>query len=387
MPLLAFHLGAILSVIAFGSLFGWILWRWTRTSTDDPAVLLTKVALSLCLVGSAVYCIAFMHPIMGVPLGAVLGIITGILWGRNIGLAIANPLANLYDGGTETLAPKPFYAIAEAHRKQARYSEAIGEIRKQLEQFPGDVRGLLMLAEIHARNLQDWSGATEAIEEIVGNDKLPVGTRAKAMQALADWHLDFSQNADAARGIFQRIIDLFPDTPESNEAAQRLAHTGDGSWRREQHAPARLVVPVADQRLGLRLEPPEPPPEPDPAIEADALQSQLAAHPLDKEAREKLAVLYADRMGHLDWAVGEIEKLLSQPNHPPKTIARWLHLLADLHIRSAGDENSARRALERVGFLFPGTALEANARTRLERLKYELRLKQKASVVGQSKSS
>lgn len=383
MPLLAFHPGAILSVLVFGTLIGWFLWRWSRESVDPPTVLFTKIAISLVLLAAAVLSILFLSPFMGVPLGAVCGIIIGILWGRNIGLAIASPLASLYDGGTEVEPPKAFYAIAEAHRKQARYAEAIAEIEKQLELFPGDVRGLLLLAEIRCRNLGDWDGAAAAVEEIVANETLAVATRAKALQALADWLLDIAQDAAGARSVFQRIIDLFPGTPESNEAAQRLAHTGDGAWRREQHAPSRLHLPVADQRLGLRLEPLPPPPEPDPELEADALRAQLVAHPLDAEARERLAILYADRMGRLDWAVGEIDKLLSQPNQAPKHLAKWLHLLADVHVRVAGDEAAARAALKRVGELFPGTALEAGAQARLEKLRLELRLKQKATFVGE----
>lgn len=384
MPLLAFHPGIILSVLSFGLLFGWIFWRWSRTSSDPPTVLAVKIVLTLVLLGLAVFCIAFIHPIIGVPGGAVFGIIIGILWGKNIGLAIASPLANLYDGGTEADEPKPFYAIAEAHRKQARYAEAIAEIRKQLDRFPGDVQGLLFEAEIRCRHLGDWEAGAASIEEIVGNGELAVSTRAKALQALADWHLDFKQDTDGARALFERVIALFPGTPESNEASQRLAHAGDGSWRREKLAPSKLQVPKADPRLGLRLEPMEAPPEADPEVEAEALRAQLIAHPLDTEAREKLAVLYADRMGRLDWAVGEMEKLLAQPNRPPKLTAKWLHLLADFQVKVGRDEAAAREALERVGTLFPGTALEANARSRLERLKLEIKGQQRGAVVGDS---
>ncbi len=382
MPALAFHFGAVLSVLAFALLFGWIGWRWTRSSNDPPGVLWSKIIYSTVLLGTAGYCVAFIHPLIGVPVGALLGILASIPWAKNIGLAIASPLANLYDGGTEEEPPKAMYAIAEAHRKQARYGAAITEIRRQLDAFPGDVLGLLMLAEIQCRNLDDWTSAAESIDAIVGNTDLGVPTRAKALQALADWHLDFHQDTAAAREVYQRIIDTFPDTPESNEAAQRLAHTGDGSWRNERRAPSKLVVPLADQRVGLRLTPPDPPADPDPEIEADGLRAQLIAHPLDMEAREKLAILYADRLGRIDWAVGEIEKLLAQPDHAPKHIAKWLHLLADFQVRVAGDEAAARAALGRIGGLYPGTALQAIAQSRLELLKNELRTRKATPTVG-----
>jgi hypothetical protein len=384
MTLLAFHPGAILSVLAFGALIAWVAWSWGRNSADPPAVLALKVLVSVGLVGAAVFAMLRIHPIVGVPAAAVCGVVVGLLWGRNIGLAIISPLTNLYDGGNEADAPKPFYSIAEAHRKQGRYQEAIEVIEEQLDRFPGDARGLLMLAEIRCRNLGDWVGAEVAVEQVVGNEALAVSTRAKALQALADWRVEIAQDTGGAGETLKRIDELFPGTPEAMEAAQRLAHLGDGAWRREQHAPSRLVVIQGDPRLGLRSDPhagPTAPPEPDAEVELARLQAQLRAHPLDTEAREKLAALYADRMGRLDWAVAEVEKLVMEPHHPPRSVARWLHLLADLHVRCGADEVAARAALERVGRMFPGSALEAAARSRLERLKVEIRGKTTGQVL------
>ena len=104
-------------------------------------------------------------------------------------------------------------------------------------------------------------------------------------------------------------------------------------------------------------------------------------HPLDAEARERLGLLYATRMGRLDWAMGEFEKLLNQPNHSPKQVARWFHQLADLQVRCGGSEAGARLALQRVMELFPDTALAAQAKTRLEHLKLEMRYQERGATV------
>ena len=377
-PALTFNPGAILAVLAYALLIGWLIWRWSRRSVDPPGVLAIKVVLSLGLGSLAIYVGVTMHPLVGIPAAAALAIVVGILWGDNVGNAIAKPLASLYDGGDEAPEPKPFYAIAHAHRKQARYAEAVGVITSQLEKFPGDLEGLLLLAEIRARDLHDWPAAAAAIDEIVGNTALPVAPRAKALQALADWHMDLGQDDAGARECLQRIQDLFPGTPEANDAAQRLAHVGDGAWRRELHAPGRLRVVKHDDRLGLRGEMPPPPPEQPPAETARALLDQLAAHPLDAEARETLARLYADRLGRLDLALAELETLVVQPNQPARSVARCLHLMADLQIRCAGNEAAARTALERVGALYPESALAASAQARLDHLKLELRALQPA---------
>lgn len=384
MVALNFHPGALISALVFLLLFGWIVWRWSRTSEDPPGILIIKIALSLVLLAAAVWCMVSLHPLIGIPLGAICGIIVGILWGRNVGTWLAAPLSDLYDGGKEKVEPRPFYAIAEAHRKQARYDESIAEIRRQLERFPGDVQGLLMLAEVYARHLHDWESASVTIDQIVANEELAVGTRAKALQALADWQLDLANDGAAARATLGRIAELFPGTPSAVEAATRLAHvsqSGD-AWRRERQSASLLRMVTGDPHLGLRGESPSAPAPPDPEIEADELRRQIAAHPLDTEARERLALLYAERLGRFDWAIGEIDKLLGLPHQAPKAMARWLHMLADLHVRGTGDEVAARAALGRVTELFPETALAAAAQSRRDHLKLEMRVRQERRILG-----
>ncbi len=385
-PMFAFHPGAIASVLAFGALFALVFWYWSRKSIDPPGILIIKLALSTALLSMAVWSIISLHPIFGVPLGAICGIVIGILWGKNIGNAVARPLADLYDGGTEEPEQKPFYAIAEAHRKQARYAEAVAEVEKQLERFPGDPQGLLLLAEIQARNLSDWDAASATIGRLVSQAELPVVTRARALQALADWNLDFRNDGETARQVLERISELFPGTPEATDAEQRLAHLGDDTWRREKKAPAKLRVTACDPHLGLRETGAAgglaPEPDPDPQQEVDRLLAHLTRHPRDTETREQLAAIYVERLDRVDWALAQWDVLLADETHPPKQRARWLHQVADLHVRHSRDESLARAALMRVGELFPGTALEAQAKARLERLRLEMRGQESGQTVG-----
>jgi hypothetical protein len=58
----------------------------------------------------------------------------------------------------------------------------------------------------------------------------------------------------------------------------------------------------------------------------------LEQHPLDTEAREKLAIIYARHYKRLDLATLELNQLINEPNQPPKLVAHWLNLLADLQI-------------------------------------------------------
>lgn len=375
-------LGGVLSLLFFGSLAGWFFWRWSQRSVDAPHLLIIKIVVTLGFVFVAVLCMLKISPFIGVPLAALFGVIIGGMWGRNIGTWIASPFSSIYDGGFEEEAPRPFYAIAHAHRKQGRFAESIRVIQEQLEKFPEDPEGWLMLAEIRARNLSDWKGAAADVEQVAGNVSLAVPTRVRALVALADWHLDLANNSAAARALFQRILDEFPGTAEAAEAAQRLAHVGTGDWRREKHAPTLLKLKATDQRLGLRTEPLPKPEEPDPELEIRELVKHLGAHPTDAEARERLALLYADRLGRVDWARAEIERGLAEKNVPAKHVAHWLHLLADIEVRCGTGEVGARSALERIEKLFPDSALAANARSRLERLRLEIKGKNAARTVG-----
>ncbi|MBX3747563.1 MAG: tetratricopeptide repeat protein [Verrucomicrobiae bacterium] len=380
------HPGAVLSGLALACLIGWGVWRWSRRSEDPPGVLIVKLVLTVVLGGTGIWCGVNLFPLIGIPLAAVCGIVVGLIWGQNIGAAIARPLASLYDGGDEPPEPKPFYAIARAHWKQRRYGEAIQTIEAQLERFPDDPEGLLMLAEIRARSLEDWPGAEEAIDRLVVREDLPVPVRARALEALGDWRLDHGHDAEAARRTFQRTLDLFPGTPEAAEAAQRLAHVGTDAWRRSQGRGRVIAMVKGDERLGLRPEGTSPGAvqEPDPELETESLRQQLVEHPMDGEARERLALLYADRLGRMDWAVAEMETLLSLPNQTAKATARRLHGLADLHVRHDGNEEAARAVLGRIVTGMPGTALAMAAQSRLDHLRLEIRGRQSARTLGQA---
>jgi tetratricopeptide (TPR) repeat protein len=99
----------------------------------------------------------------------------------------------------------------------------------------------------------------------------------------------------------------------------------------------------------------------------------LERHPLDTEAREKLAIIYAEHYQRLDLATFELEQLIEQPEQSAKHVAHWLNLLADLQIRLGADYETARRTLEKIIKRFPDLSVTEMARTRLGRLKFELK--------------
>src|SRR5205085_4286192 len=103
------------------------------------------------------------------------------------------------------------------------------------------------------------------------------------------------------------------------------------------HEPRVIALKHSDERIGLRGETVAPQPSEDPATTAHRYVEHLREFPLDNEAREKLAVLYATEYKRLDLAQGELEQLVAAPNQTPKNVAHWLNLLADFQVRLANN--------------------------------------------------
>jgi tetratricopeptide (TPR) repeat protein len=293
---------------------------------------------------------------------AIGGILLGIVWASRLGTWLSRPITSLLDGGDLEVEPRPLYAIAQARRKQGRYLEAQDEVRGQLARFPDDVTGLLLLAEIEAEDLHDLRAATAAIERLVDLPGHKPTTVAPALHRLADWHLKFGQDPEAARAALQRILELYPGTEQAHLTAQRLAHLGSPEFLADRREPHRLRLGEYEPRLGLCETPPDiRPSAPDPPTEAGELVRQLHDHPKDNEARERLALIYAEHYRRLDLAGDQLEQLIAQPAVAPRQVVRWLTMLADLQAKFGGDFEAARRTLERIRERYPGSAAAAAA--------------------------
>lgn len=269
---------------------------------------------------------------------------------------------------------KPAYSRAEAMRRKGLCQEAADAVREQLEQFPGDADGMMKLAMIQAEDLRDLPAATETIHELLQQPGLPAGKVVGALQTLADWQMNLGRDSDAARRTFERIIEMFPDSPFSLAAQQRLAHLDGVSQARDFRENAVFKVPTGERDLGLRPSARrETPPEEEAAALADEYVRQLQKYPNDTETREKLALLYGEPLGRLDLAVSQLEQLAALPHAAPRQIAQWLNLLATLHIRQGNDLLAAENALRRIMERFPKTAYSSQALARLATLQGELK--------------
>jgi len=115
------------------------------------------------------------------------------------------------------------------------------------------------------------------------------------------------------------------------------------------------------------------PTETDPEKLAAEYVKHLEQHPQDTEAREKLAIIYARHYQRLDLAALELEQLINEPDQPAKRVAHWLNLLADLQIHGGADYDTVCATLEQITERFPDLPVGEIARSRLARLKLELK--------------
>jgi tetratricopeptide (TPR) repeat protein len=364
--------GMIGLVVILG-VIGWGFFRMLKQSYD-PAKVLFKLVITVPLV-IACFIAAIELSFFGPFVIVILGVAMSIMWTPHIGEWLCKPLAGLYDGGGEEPEQKPYYSIAHSLRMKGRFLEAVVEVRKQLARFPNDFEGVELLAGIQAENLQDLPGAEITLNHFCDRPAAPPKQFAAAMNHLADWQLKLTQDADSARAALEKITARFPDTELALLAAQRIAHLGGaGKLLLAAHDRQPMALPEGVKNVGL-LETSGhlAPAEIDPAQRAADYVKHLTQHPLDMEVREKLAILYADHYQRLDLAAGELEQLIEEPHQPPKRVAHWLNLFADLQIRHGVDYETVRGTLERIVERFPDLAVAEMARTRLGCLKIELK--------------
>lgn len=371
-------------VIAFAfllSVFGWLFVRALKRSVDPAKEIFKLIFSAIVIIGEVFfarhalgfgsYATAFALPISI----AITGIILGILWAANIAELVAKPITSAIDGGNEPPVPKPYYSIAHAKRKRNQPLEAIIVVREQLAKFPNDYEGVMLLAAIQAEDLQDLPSAEMTLNHFCDQPNPPPRQFAAAMTQLADWHIKLTQDFDSARAALEKIITRFPDTELSLQASQRIAHLG-GTEHQMRVALDRKPMPVPEgvANVGL-LESSEHlrPAEADPTRLATAYVQHLERHPLDTEAREELAKIYADHYQRLDMAAIELNQLIEMPNQPARRVAHWLNLLADLQVRHGANYDTVRATLERIIERFPDLAAGEMARTRLGKLKLELK--------------
>ena len=362
---------------------------WTIRKSDDPSDIIVRWLLTVPAAGFLGWvCRGIIarndeaSALVGVPLAAVGGLVLTFIWGGTLGRAFASPLVSLFDGGDEAPEERPAFSIAQARRKAGHYAEAIAEVRRQLERFPADFEGLMLLAAIQAEDLLDLVAAEVTVQQICEIPELPAQNLVFALYSLTDWQLKQGRDPAAARRSLEQVMARLPDTEFAVNAAQRLAHLPTPEALAEVGHARKLELRAGVRYPGLAPGGIEArPPEQDPGAEVNALVNHLEEHPLDTDARERLAILYADHHGRLDWAANQLEELIQQPHQPGRRVVHWLNLLADLQVRHGAEYETVRQTLQRIVDRDSNAAAADVARKRIALLKLDLKGQQRVSTV------
>ena len=363
--------------------------------SDDPARLGVKWIVTLVVVAGLSW--NTFHQMKqgggsfvgGAVTGAVIvfpwlaaAILFSLMWTSSIGGMLFRPLLSAFDGGEEEIEPAPLYSIAESLRRRGKFREAIYAIQEQLQKFPRDFTGQMMLAEIYAENLNDLQAAELTIHRLCEEKGHAPPSVAFALNSLADWQLKYAQDVEAATASMKKIIDLLPDSEFARAASNRIAHFSNRDQLVHGREPEKIRMKHGVEYLGLlRDQSHLKPKEKGFKDEAAELVAHLDAHPLDNEARERLAIIYARDYGRLDFATEQLEQLVALPGESPKHVARWLNLLADLQVHCTNDTKLAEQTLQRIVELFPNQSQAELAQQRLAVLGLELKHYEKGRTV------
>jgi tetratricopeptide (TPR) repeat protein len=364
----------LLLLLAF---FGFVVVVTIRKS-EDPVRMLVRWVLTAVLIGCMVGVgrILSQNPITGLLLTGLCAVVAAGLWRSTITDLMAKPFGDLFDGGSTPPDPHPAYSVALSQQKRGEYLEAITEIHRQLERFPTDVEGQLLLAQIQAENLKDLTAAEATLDSFCAQPGHAPQNIAFALYSMADWHLSIGRDREGARKYLSRIIELLPDSEFAAGAAHRLANLDDPEM--SLHEPRKFVLTEGAKYPGLaKSRGTAPPAEKLPGQQAAEFLRHLEKQPLDTGARAKLAEIYARHYGRLDLATSELDRLIQAPNQPIRLVAHWLNMLADLQIHCGADFDTIRQTLQEIVDRDPKGAAGASAEKRLGLLRLELKVRDK----------
>jgi outer membrane protein assembly factor BamD (BamD/ComL family) len=131
--------------------------------------------------------------------------------------------------------------------------EKAREYVAHLEQHPHDAEAREKLAWIYARHYGRPELAIDQMEQIFSQPSLAQNQMIHCLNVIADMHLQFAHDLDAARAALQRIVEAFPDTSAAEAARNRIDRLR--LELRAQTATPTLKLGTYEQNIGLKRKP------------------------------------------------------------------------------------------------------------------------------------
>jgi hypothetical protein len=183
----------VVEIVLTVGILGWLIWLSIRKA-EDPGRMIFRWVLTAG-VFAFMYFEAFpllrgegFDVIFGFIMVMASGVTMIVVWRHSIAAVIAMPFGALYDGGNVPPEPRPAYSVAQARRKQGNFSEALAEIQKQLDMFPTDLEGHMLMAEIQAHDLKDLPAAEQTLQDFVAQPNHAPANIACVQYSIPDWY-------------------------------------------------------------------------------------------------------------------------------------------------------------------------------------------------------
>lgn len=343
-----------------------------------------RTLISLPFLAGTVFLLG-MPPHPMIPLiGALFGLGLAIIWGKPLILLVTKPFLDPFMPSEELEASANF-SPAIRMRNQGLYSQALESIDKELEEFPTNIQGHLLKAQIWAKHRQEPTEALAILEEYLAKDPLPsVGSQIVALTQLAEISLNYLKDKSRAKAYFQIIVERFPDSEAANEAEQRIAQLSIATATKATEPIKKLTVTNDNRDYGLEFGRDyvhENLKKSVDDLSLDDLAAHLHEHPKNFSARRELVQRLAFEADDPSEAMRFIQEALEIPHQSIKQRADWYHLLVDIQIRKLQNITAAQLTLKRLINEDPDCAMAEIAKKRIAMLKREMDVLQNKSVI------
>jgi len=286
----------------------------------------------------------------------------GPMWAGPISGYFGQQVGKHFDGGDLEVEKQALLASVEGYRTSGQYREALARAQEELALYPDDFDCYLLVATIHAEDLRDVLLANRLLESIMERPSTAAKQTAHALSTLADWQLNISRNPEAATTRLLQIIKKFPDSRAAHSAEQRIANMPSRKALEERDKPREpKAMPKFERDLGLKGKLAKRSKKVDPDVMTQEYVNRLELHPNDWDTREKLAHHYVEHYEATAHAVEQLEILIASKFSNKADKCRWLHQIADWYCKVEHDLETAKRTLERISEMFPGTGYAEQA--------------------------
>jgi hypothetical protein len=285
-------------------------------------------------------------------------------------LIVLMPLTHRVLNFVEEPPPKPMYGAAQGKINFGRYEDAEVEVINQLEKKDNDFNGWMMLAELYATKYHRLEDAAKVVVDLCRDPSITEVEASLACNKLADWQLQIGNNPVAARAALDLLIQRAPHSHVAHLAEVRLKQMPRSREDLlDQRRPKSIRLPA----LREHFDPPAPDTQSkhEASLEANRLSDRLREDPNNFEARERLAILLAEKLGQVNLGIEQLRLMINMPEAMGETAAKWLAQIANWERFLNKNESKFRAILTEIIRLYPGTTYALAARRQIQLIEDE----------------